>query len=131
MRVRHKINVRIFDDAEGDDGLFAPSDTLAEVVIDNMQKLNSGRFAIAASDDEDLPFGDVADVRFVFIKADNDFTLKFNGGSEGLAIKRADAVAGTYAKFAAECDVTAVNITNPSATDVLTGVFAVYGDPEA
>lgn len=127
MRVKHKLNALVTDDAEGEDVLFGPDDTRAEVTIDNMTKLNSGRLEIAASGTESLPFGDVADVRFVWIKADNDFNLKFNGGTEVLNVKRAGTTG--YAKFAAEIDVSSVSIVNPSASAVLKAVFMVYGDP--
>lgn len=131
MRVKHKLNVTVSDDAEGNDCLFGLDDGRAEVTIDNMQRVSSGRFEIAASSSEDLPFGDVQDARFVFIKADGDFNLTFDGGVEALALRRASSLTGTYAKFAAECDVSAVNVANPSATAVLKGIFCVYGDPAA
>jgi hypothetical protein len=123
------MNVIITDDAEGKDILFGLDDVKSEVIVDNMQRPTSGRFEIAALANENLPFGDVQDVRFVYIKADGDFDLKFNGGAEVLNVKKASTTIGTFAKFEAECDVTAVNVTNPSATAVLKGIWCVYGDP--
>ena len=129
MRTRHLINVHVYDDTEGKDKLFGLDDDKAEVKLDGFQRQASGRFEIAVASDENLSFGDVQDVRFVYVKADNDFEVIFNGGVEPVVVKRGSAATTATARFAGELDVTAVNIANPSATVVLKGIYCFYGDP--
>jgi hypothetical protein len=129
MRVRHTINPFITDDAEGKDILFGLDADKAEVVVDGMQRYVSGRFEIAVSSNEDLSFGDVNDVRFLFVKADGDFDLTLDGTIGPISFKRASAATGSTARFGGECDIASANIANPSATVVLKGIWAAYGDP--
>ena len=131
MRIIHTFDIAISDDAEGLEPLYGPQGTRARVTIDTMERYVTGRFSIPVSSAENLSFGDVGDVRYISVRADNDFNVTFNGGAEPIACRRAADVTGTWAKFAGEFDVSAVNIANPSATDVLTGVWIAYGSPEA
>lgn len=128
MRVKHKIIIDISDDTAGEDVLFSQSEKLALSQIDNWQRSNSGKMSIAALGTENIPFGDVGDVRFVYIKAAGDFDLKFDGGVELMHFKRALATSGT-AKCLMEVDVSSITIVNVSASAVLNLVFCVAGDP--
>src|SRR3990167_25037 len=121
MRIKHKIIISITDDTEGKDKLFDLDEELAEIDTEAFAKCVSGRFEIAASSNENLSFGDVSDVRAVYVKADNDFNVKFNGGTEVFNIKRAST--SHPAKMFLEIDTTAVNLVNPSATAALKGTW--------
>jgi hypothetical protein len=129
MRIRHTINPIITDDAEGKDVLFGLDADRAEVVVDGMQRYVSGRFEIPAAGNENLSFGDVNDVRFLFVKADGDFNLTFDGTIGPIPFRRASVTTGSTARFGGECDVSSANIANPSATVVLRGIWTAYGDP--
>jgi hypothetical protein len=135
MRVKHKMNFRVYDDVEAVNPLFAPDDTKSEVVLDNMQRVVSGRFEIAASGNENLSLGDVGEVRGLLIVADNDFNLAINGSAPALPIRRANTAANApaqTARFAAEVQIGAgqiVNVANQSATAVLRGYWCAYGAP--
>ena len=130
MRIKHTVNLFISEDAEGTEGLFGQSAaSTQEVTIDNMGTPISGKFSIAGGGVEDLPLGDIDDIRALFVKAKGDFDVQFNGSSDKLQIRRARAATGVTAKMFLEGVFTEVKITNDSATDILTGIFALYGDP--
>lgn len=129
MRVKHTINPVITDDAEGKDILFGLDEDKAEVVVDGMQRYVAGRFEIPASGNENLTFGDVTDLRFIFVKADGDFNIRMNGGVEVFAVRRASTATGATARFGGEFQLTALNVANPSALVVLRGIWSGYGDP--
>ena len=128
MRVTHVVNPVVTDDAEGLDELFALNETKAKVVIDNYTKIASGRFSVVALGTEAINFGDVADVRAIYIKADNDFNFRQDGSLTPLRIRRPNALVGTTARMFAESQLTSATIENLSATLVLRGVWMVYGD---
>jgi len=125
MRIRHKVNVRIFDDADMKDCLFGPDDALAEVNIDIFTKQTSGKFSVAAAANEDLALGDITAVKGIYLEADADFTFKLNGGSEIFQARKSTS----SAKVFLEADINQVNIT--AAAAVLNGRYCVWGDVSA
>ena len=130
MRIRHKANVRITDDAAGKDVLFGPDDSLAEVVIDNMQRQASGLFNIAAAGTEALSLGDVTAVKGLYIKCkDGDMDVDINALG-AIQVRRAVAGTGTC-RLLIEGNITSVSITNPDGVNGINGVWCVWGDPEA
>lgn len=130
MRVILNLNPTITDDAEGYNSLFALDATRARATIDNMQHMTSGHFSIAVSSTEVLSLGDVADVRFVYVRADSDFDISFDAGTSWISVRLASSTA-TYCRFAAEIDVPSVRVRNNSASNVVDGLYCFYGDPEA
>lgn len=75
MIVKPLANVRIYDDSALRDVLFALDPDLAEVELSAFTQFASGRIEIAAAGTESIPFGDVASIRGLFIKADAGFNL--------------------------------------------------------
>lgn len=129
MRVEHQVTVQIHEDADARDGLWTPDKTVAKTVITNMQRMTSGRINLAGAAVETLALGDVASVRAVYLELDGNFNVVWNGGAEIFNFRLADTVAGRKARCFAEMLVTAISITNPSATVALNGRYVVYGDP--
>lgn len=130
MRIKHNVNVFVSDDAAGEQVLFGQTDTTQVLqTIDNMQRVCSGKFSIAASGTENLPLGDVGTVRGIWIRADLDFDAVFNGGSDTISFDAASA--SHKATCFMEATLTQVAITNPSSTAALTGSFCVWGDPSS
>jgi len=128
IRVKTKSLVRIFEDTAEKNGLFTPDDTLAEEIVDTFERCASGRFNIAAAGTEALSFGDVDDVRGVFIRANGAFNFTMNGGVEVFAATLLSSATTSKARVLMQATLTALSITNPGAA-ALTGVWAVWGDP--
>ena len=127
MRIKHKVNVKVASDTDMKNLLFAPDDVLSEVTIDAYARVASGLISIAQATNEDLPLGDVTAVKGVYFKVDQDVTIKLNGGTDIIQLRKASAGSTVYARFFIEADITQINITAPADADV-TGVFCVWGD---
>lgn len=126
LRIRHKINVRVAEDADMDNLLFAPKDDLAEVTIDAYEKAVSGVIKISANTTESLSLGDVATPKGLYLRVDNDCNVNINGLGN-IQLRRASTATGTTAKLAIEADISSVAITAPVGVDVR-GVFCIWGD---
>lgn len=127
MRIKHKVNVRIADDADFKDFLFAPDDTLAEVIIDSYYRQSSGKFKIEMNTNEDISLGDITAVKGIYIRVNKDAQVTLNGGSEIIQLRRSGTTSSDYAKLFLEADITAVNIAAPTTED-LEGMFCAWGD---
>ena len=127
MRIKHKVNVRIADDADFKNFLFAPDDSLSEVVIDAYARQSSGKFKIDMNTNEDLSLGDIAAVKGIYIKVNKDAQVKLNGGTKVIQLRRSGTTTSDYAKLFMEADITQVNITAPTTED-LEGVICAWGD---
>lgn len=131
MRIRHKVTVHISDDASGKENLFGPfDDSVVEVVIDNYERQTSGKLKILAGATESLSFGDVDLVKGIFLKVNQDATVKLNGGVEVIQLRRAGTGANDQAKLFLEADLSSIEVTAPAGGDVH-GVYSVWGDPAA
>ena len=131
MRIKLLCNPKIYDDTDEKHALFVLDSDLIESVIDGMLRQASGRVNIALSATENLPLGDVATVRGVYIRAAGDFNVILNGGTDILQVRRPDTATGRNAHFLFEGIITQVNITNASATAALDGLYCVWGEPQA
>lgn len=132
MRIKHNVNVFVSDDTAGEEVLFGQSDTSKVLqTIDAFQRVCSGKFSIAASGTESLPFGDVGTVRGFMIRADAGFSFILNGGSDVITFAPADAQNGRKVTCFMEATVSAVSVTNTSSSAALTGTFCVWGDPSS
>lgn len=127
MRIKHKVNVNIASDTDMKNLLFGPDDALSEVTIDAYARMASGLVHIAATENEDLPTGDVTAVKGIFLKVNQEVTVKINGGSEVFQMRKPTTSSSVYARLFFEGDITQVNITAPADADV-EGVYCVWGD---
>ena len=129
MRVKSKVNVRLYTNSTERDILFAPDDIDAEYTTDEYGEENSSQFSIAATANTNLSLGTVGAVSGIFICAHGDFDLVLNGAAFALEVRRpSDAAASDPAKIYLDCSVTSVNIENVHATLPLVGYYAVWGD---
>ena len=126
IRVKHKVNVRVAEDTDMANLLFAPSDDLAEVVIDSYERAVGGTFAIDADDTQTLPLGDVTLPRGLYLRVDADCKVNVNAMGD-LQLRRASTLVGTTAKFFMEGEITSVVITSPT-TAAVRGAWCVWGD---
>jgi hypothetical protein len=132
MRVRHRVNVVVFEDKEGKNKLFAPDDALAEVILDGYTEVSSGTVVLPAAGPFTVPFASIAAVRGLYLRGNGDFTLALNGappfnvkrGSTGPA-----AAVGITAKVFLEAQVTSAVVVAGSAEMTLT--YCAFGDPLA
>lgn len=127
MRIKHKVNVRIADDADFKNYLFAPDDALSEVVIDAYVRQVSGKFKITANTNENLSLGDVDAVKGIYIKVDKDAVVTLNGGAETIQLRRSGTTTSDYAKLFLEADISAVNVAAP-VTEDCSGWYCAWGD---
>lgn len=127
MRIKHTVNVNIALDTDMNNILFGINKTLAEAIYDEYDKQASGTINIAQSLSEDLDFGDVDNVKGVYIKVDQDCIIKLNNGNEEINIVKGVSTTYDFAQFFMEAALTNVNITAPADED-LTGIYCVWGD---
>jgi len=127
MRTKLKTNVIISNDADGKNVLFGFDDTLAEEVIDTYTRCVSGKFSVAPSGTEALPFGDVTLVKGLYVKADAGFNFVINGGADTFT-SNAASTSGSSRVFL-QADLSAFSVTNTDATAALTGIWVAWGDP--
>ncbi len=118
----------ISEDVEGKQIIYKRDESLAKQTFDGFLRASSSIFNIALSSNEDMPLGDVDDVRGFYIEADGDFNMILNGGAEIIAFKLADTVTGRKAKCRMDAQVTQINIANPDTANALNGSFGVWGD---
>jgi len=128
VRIKHKVNIRIWETSAEKDVLFAPDDALSEVQIDGYDKQASGKLEIDVSSNEDLTFGDVDAVKGIYLKVNIEAKVKINGMVTPLQLRKGNTGTDEFAKLFLEADITSVNIENPDATNKLTGTYCVWGD---
>jgi hypothetical protein len=107
--------------------MFFPDLASEAVSHATFDKSSSGDLAIDASGVESLNFGDVLDVRGLYLEVSGNCYLRLNGSVDNIPVTLApDAM---KAKVFLEVDITSVIIQNTSSTEALTGVYCVWGDP--
>lgn len=129
IRIKHKINVRVAEDTDMNNLLFAPKDDLAEVTIDGYEKSVSGVIKVPANTTENLSLGDVDTPKGLYLRVDNDCLVNINGLGD-IQLRRSSTATGVVAKLAIEADITSVAITAPVGAD-LNGVWCLWGDAVA
>lgn len=127
IRVDHTVAPQISRDTNQKQKLFFPD--LAEELVSHstFDKASSSVLALVASGVESLSFGDVTDVRGIYLEVDGDCYVRINGSFDNIPLKLAPSA--TRAKLFLEVDLNAIVIQNLSAEDALTGAYAVWGDP--
>jgi len=127
MRVKTKVNARIFELTDEVDALFDPDDSRAEIISDNFTKENSSRFRIQPSASYVLNFGTITAVQGIYIYTIGPCNISINGSSP-FSMSPPNSAVGTPAKFYFDGTVTAVTLTNPSSTSILDGRYVLWGD---
>lgn len=134
VHIKTKINVRVWEEVEEDNILFAPDDNLVEDVIDNMQHIVSGRLTIADAATASIPMDDITTVMGLMFRSDQDVDISINGGA---AIHLHRPSAGTpdnptYCKLYLDCTIASLAITKPTTVPpVAANVrYCVFGDKE-
>jgi len=127
IRVDHTVAPQISRDSAQKQHIYFPDLNVEAVSTSAFTKALSGVLSVAVSSADILSFGDIDDVRGLYLEVDQACTIKLNGGVESIPIQPAPT--GTKAKFFLEGTVTGIEVTNPSATTVLSGVWVVWGDP--
>lgn len=131
MRVVQKVNIQMFTDTGQLSSYLNLSDDAATQVVDNMQAGKWDAFNIAASATYTIPFADnqPTSVRSLWIRAQGDFDITLNGSATPIQVRRPNTLAGTFANFYFDGVVTSVVITNQTTAAVLSGLWAMTGDP--
>ena len=130
MRLKHKVNLRAWEDTAQKNCLFAPDDVLSEITLDGFQRIVSGRFNIAGAATEALSFGDVDTVYGLIIIVDG--TIGFDLDLNGLGVvpyRPGGTGTGAKTKYFGEALISSASITNPDAATAINGSWAAWGDP--
>lgn len=129
MRVKSLVNVRIYEGTNERDVLFGPSVDDAIVNMDTYNEAHTGRFRVDTSSSLSLGLGALQNCRGLFIRTTGDFDLTLNGAAAPLQVRRRTAATATEpVSFYFDGVVTSASITNTSASAVLNGYFAMWGD---
>ena len=108
IRVKHNVLVQISRDTDEKKKTFYP-DTNA-VQIDTFEKQANGDLSIAAGDTDQLSFGDVVDVRGIYLELSGDALVRINSGTENIPLTLAPS--GTKAQLFLEANLSAVEVEN-------------------
>ncbi len=127
MRVKHTLLLTVAEDAELKSLLFERDSNLDQVILDGFDRVASGLLQINGGITESLSFGDVAAVKGLYLRVDQDLTVvKINGSADPITLTK--QTADSFAKLFMEATLSAVTITAPAGLDV-TGIYCVWGDP--
>lgn len=127
IRVDHTVAPQISRDSNQKLKLFFPDLSSEAVSIDQFETAANSVLSLAASAVESLTFGDVVDVRGLYLEVNQDCYLRLNGSVDNIPVKLAPNA--SVAKVFLEADITEIQIQNLSTTDLLTGVYVLWGDP--
>lgn len=126
MRLKHKVIVKVSDDADMKDLLFSTDEQLAEVIIDAWTKSLCGKVTVAMNTNENLSLGDIGSVKGIYLKADKDVVIKLNGSADSLTLKRSGTTTSHFAKLFLEAAITQVNIAAPVTEDASI-LYCIWG----
>ena len=104
-------------------------DDTAEQIFDDLIHENDGTLAIDASTTEALSFGDVTEVFWCHVEADQDFSVSIDGNTAFPVRARTNSKGTKVAQFSAGVNpTTSIEITNLDATNPLAGRYVLLGD---
>ena len=127
IRVKHKVRVQTFKETDETNGYYLPDDAGSEVTHDTFDKQANSILAVTKNTNELLTFGDVDVVKGIYLEVDVEATIKLNGSSDALQLRKGSTLTGVKAKFFFEGDITSVDVIAP-VTEDLTGEYCVWGD---
>ncbi len=131
IQVTHKIVLQIsLDTAEKRKLFFLEDDQASEVTSVGYDQQASSNLNIATSGTESLGFGDLTDVRGIYLEVSQECNVRINGSPDNIPLKLpAGVTESPKAKLFLEADINAVVVENLSASAVLIGTYCVWGDP--
>jgi hypothetical protein len=132
---KHKIVVSAWEDSARKNAIYAPDDKLAEIQVNNMQHASGGVVTVEDSSSFNLPLPDIADVRMLFLKSDQDISVTINGAADPIELLRPSEGtldAPTYCHLFIEGSITSVVIDKAASTPAADAHVRYYlwGDPQ-
>jgi hypothetical protein len=127
IHLQHLVLIQASRDADGKQKLFWGDEVADAVSLDSLDKLSTSLVSVAPLGVDTMTFGDIASVRGMSLEVSGACTVKLNGGAQVISLAPS-AADGTKARLFLEGAITGLEITNPSATAVLTGVLVAWGD---
>ena len=127
IRVKHTVAVRTARDTDFKKPMWNPDPTLEEVVTDAFEKQSNGNFSIAASGTENIPFGDVAAVKGIYLEVTAACNVRLNGSLDDIVLT--PNASGAVAKLFLEAVISQVTVENTDGSAALEGVYVIWGDP--
>lgn len=131
IRVKHIIAVQTSTDTDQTRKMFYLDPDNESVISDSVQKQASGNLEVAIGASETLSFGDVTDVRGLYLEVAGDCRVRLNGAPDNIEMKIVKDATPSKAKLFVEADLSQVEVDNTQGTVALTGIFCVWGDPTA
>ena len=134
LRVRHKVNVQIYESSSETNCFFAPNDTAAAITMDSHARHTAKSIQIADGATEAVDLGDIASVGGLYLKTDQSvvLTINFGAGAVTVPVTASPSNSGSIpltGKFFIEAPVTALSIQKPSTPTAVVAnvVLAVWG----
>lgn len=127
IRVDHTVAPQISRDANQKLRLFFPDLSSEAISIDQFETAANSVLSVGPSAAQALTFGDVVDVRGLYLEVNQDCNLKLNGAVDAIPVKLAPNA--SKAKVFIEADINQIQVENLNATEVLSGVYVLWGDP--
>lgn len=128
MRLKHTVQVQLSQDTEQKRKLYSDDATSAQTDTSGYTQQANSLLSIDPAGLENLSFGDVTLVRGLYLEVNRDALVRLNGSADPLQLRI--AASATKAKLFVEAEITQVTVENPS-SEVLSGVYVVWGDPTA
>ena len=130
LRLKHKVVVQISRDTDQKQKgvVFLDDDSVQEVDTSGYLRSAGGDISIAVSSTEALNLGDVQAVRGLYLEVDGQCNVTLNGANVALDVQPDAGTTGKRGKLLLNAGITSVSVENVSATTVLTGFYAVWGD---
>jgi hypothetical protein len=127
IRVDHTVAPQISRDTNQKLRLFFPDLASEAVSIDQFETAANSVLSLAPLAVEALGFGDITDVRGMYLEVNQNCSLKLNGAVDAIPVKLAPNA--SKAKVFLEADINQIQVENLSTTEVLSGVYVLWGDP--
>lgn len=126
MRIKHKVWINTAADSDMTDLHYAPDEVQRLIQTDAFGQWGGGSFNIEDSDNENLDFGDVDNVKGIYFQCNGNVKLKLNGSTDEITMQKFDSVSGTVCKFFIEATLTSINVVNATGAAVA-GHFHIWG----
>ena len=126
MRLKHTVQINASLDTDGKRKLFSDDPSTALTDTEGYLNFADSSLRIEPTVTKALSFGDVAQVRGLYLEVNQEAVVAINGTT---AIQLRKAPGALVAKLFLEVAISALSVSNPSTTDVLTGVMVCWGDP--
>lgn len=129
FRVRHAIEIvaSLDDDEEQVQLKRATVSQITNIQTEVAEGITQSLIVAASATDLALSLGGVTTGYVLYMEADREVTLKFNGGTDELKLRPQSGSSGYKAKLLWEGQFSAITVTNADATNAVNLTYMVAG----